>query len=872
MRQIPQSLRHSLGRPNRRSVATRGSQRRLLLETLENRLLLAGFNDPDYTAIQWGLNNIGQNGGTYDVDIDAPAAWTVTKGSMKTILAEVDDGVDYTHADVYLNIWLNQAEIAATLRSNLTDTDGDGIISFRDLNNPGNAGYVSDLNGTGYIDGGDLLQDSRWANGVDDEGNGKIDDLVGWDFLDNDNDPQPGASGGHGTGMTQWIGAIPNNGVGKVGVNWYISVMPVRIRPGNETAVDFSAQAAGLDYSVESGAPISAIWGGSYSYSQTMYDAINRARAAGHLMVAPIGNDATNTDVTPRYPASFDLDNIISVTSFNANDGMDAVWNWGRNTVDLAGPTAPGGGTSGGAAHVAGVAALLKTIHSDWNYQQLKDRILSTVEPSAALAGKTVTGGRLNAARSLATTSISISDPSVLEGASGTTQLVLNVTRFGDDTGEVVLGWSTLNGSAVAGSDYTAAGGQLTFSPGGANSQSITVSISGDNLSEWNERFYVSLTQLSGDALLADATGQVTILNDDTPPTKFYVVDDASANRTYEYRADGNFVENYALDGGNKAPRGAASTAAGDKVWVVDANKKVYVYDDSGKLLGSWSAGSLANNASIEGIATDGTDVWLVDARQDRVYQYEGAAVLLANPPGRTSVPAGFSFALRSMNTNPKDVVTDGTNLWVVDSGWANISMQVFKYAMDGSPVGSWTIDSANSKPTGLTIDPTGDSQSIWIVDSGTDMVYEYANARAKSSGSFNLASATFPLAAGNTNPQGIADPPPPGSSLVVAGRTAVPSASGMAPPLDSNRPNLVADFRRNDDRTSAPNQSDVHAPWLSRFTAASLGATQNLVTLTSESHQLPIPNAIDDTDHVFSLNDPFGTLDESLLSSVRHE
>lgn len=103
----------------------------------------------------------------------------------------------------------------------------------------------------------------------------------------------------------------------------------------------------------------------------------------------------------PRYPASFGQDNIISVTAFNASDGMDANWNWGLTSVDLAGPTAPGGGTSGGAAHVAGVAALLFTIHSDWTYQQLKSQILSTVEVTPALTGKTVTGGRLNAANAL---------------------------------------------------------------------------------------------------------------------------------------------------------------------------------------------------------------------------------------------------------------------------------------------------------------------------------------------------------------------------------------------------------------------------------------------------------------------------------------
>jgi len=136
--------------------------------------------------------------------------------------------------------------------------------------------------------------------------------------------------------------------------------------------------------------------------------------------------------------------------------------------------------------------------------------------------------------------------------------------------------------------------------------------------------------------------------------------------------------------------------------------------------LGSWSAGSLVDNASIEGIATNGTDVWLVDARQDRVYYYAGATSRLSESQNATG-----NFPLRPGNVNPKDIVTDGINLWVVDSGWGNISMQVFKYSTNGSWVGSWTIDSANSKPTGLTIDPSGASQSIWIVDSGKDRVYE---------------------------------------------------------------------------------------------------------------------------------------------------
>ena len=236
-----------------------------------------------------------------------------------------------------------------------------------------------------------------------------------------------------------------------------------------------------------------------------------------------------------------------------------------------------------------------------------------------------------------------------------------------------------------------------------------------------------------------------------TPATKFYVVDDASINRTFEYAADSSAVENYTLNSGNAAPRGAASTVAGDKVWVVDANKNVYVYNDSGVLLGSWTAGSLASKATVEGIATNGTDVWLVDAGQDRVYRYANAAGRLSGSQNAIS-----NFALNTGNLSPKDLVTDGTNIWVVNDSSTD---KVFKYTLTGSLVGSWTIDSVNKAPTGLTIDPSGASQSIWIVDNGTDRVYEYANGRSRNSGS-QAAAATFALTAGNTNPQGIADPP----------------------------------------------------------------------------------------------------------------
>lgn len=232
------------------------------------------------------------------------------------------------------------------------------------------------------------------------------------------------------------------------------------------------------------------------------------------------------------------------------------------------------------------------------------------------------------------------------------------------------------------------------------------------------------------------------------PPTRFYVVDDGAIDRTYEYGTAGNSVENYSLGSGNTAPRGAATTAAGDRVWVIDANKKVYVYDASGGLLGSWTAGGLN---TPEGIATNGTDVWVVDRGTDRVYRYANAASRLSG-----SVSATSSFALNSGNRDPKGIEVAGSSLWVVND--TSRTDKVFRYSLSGSLQGSWTIDPANKTPTGITLDPTNPSD-VWIVDAGTDRVYRYANAAFRNSGSQRAAD-SFALAAGNTNPQGIADPP----------------------------------------------------------------------------------------------------------------
>lgn len=341
----------------------------------------------------------------------------------------------------------------------------------------------------------------------------------------------------------------------------------------------------------------------------------------------------------------------------------------------------------------------------------------------------------------------------------------------------VVVNYSTSDGSASAG-DYFATSGTITFAPG-ETTHTVIVKTLDDILVEGSEAFNLNLSDASG-ATILDGSATGTIKDDDA--TKFYVVDDGSVNQTYEYADGSNSIESYTLNSGNTSPRGAASTALGDKVWSVDANRKVYVYNTSGGLLGSWTAGTLASNATVEGITTNGTDVWIVDARSDKVYKYTGAASRLSG-----SQNAASSFTLNISNRSPKDLVTDGTYLYVINDSSTD---KVFKYTLSGSLVGSWTMSGGGGSPTGITLDPSNVSH-LWVVDNATDRIYQYDAAVSRTSGS-QTPSTSFALAAGNTNPQGIADPPPASASLSDASVAATESegtdvfASWNGPPVTS--------------------------------------------------------------------------------------
>ncbi len=252
--------------------------------------------------------------------------------------------------------------------------------------------------------------------------------------------------------------------------------------------------------------------------------------------------------------------------------------------------------------------------------------------------------------------------------------------------------------------------------------------------------------------VVSNSVGSITsedaVLSVEPQAAKFFVVDQ-TADRTFRYQADGSYVASHALESTNTISRGIAADATASTFWTIDSNRRVYVYNASMQVVGSWTASGLS---SPTGISKTGSDIWIVDSGLRKVFVYGNAASTTTGTRTFTR-----SFSLNKSNTNPQDLVTDGSRVWVTQAGTTD---KVFVYqASNGSLLGSWSIDSANSSPYGITLDPTTTSGSLWIVDNVTDRVYEYTNARSRVSGS-QTAAKTFVLDAANSSPQGIADPP----------------------------------------------------------------------------------------------------------------
>jgi hypothetical protein len=312
-----------------------------------NYVLRTSTSDPQFGQL-WGLEKI-----------DAPEAWAVTTGSSAVVVGVIDSGVDFSHPDLAGTRWVNPAEECDACRS----------------------------------------------NGVDDDGNGYVDDWRGWDFANNDNDPSD--DNGHGTHVAGTIGAVGDNGVGITGVSQQVRLMGLKFigADGSGTAAD---AVSAILYAAANGADVTNNSYGGDGFSQAMHDAIQTADAQNSLFVAAAGNDFSDNDADRVYPAGYEVPNVVSVAASDAEDDLAWFSNYGRAAVDLVAPgmnvfsTSAGGGyrldsgTSMAAPHVAGAAALAKAAFPAASDVGLKALMLRSVDSMSWLQDVVRTGGRLN--------------------------------------------------------------------------------------------------------------------------------------------------------------------------------------------------------------------------------------------------------------------------------------------------------------------------------------------------------------------------------------------------------------------------------------------------------------------------------------------
>lgn len=321
------------------------------------RLATALPNDPQLHR-QWALNNLGSGSGVFDVDINAPEAWQITMGDANVVVAVIDSGVQVDHPDLVGRIYVN-------LRETL--------------------------------------------DGKDNDGNGLIDDVNGWNFFDADQGSSDvsDTKDSHGTHVAGIIAATANNGIGGSGVSPGVTILPVKIF--NEDGGFSSDFIRGMDYARKMGASIINASLGGTDRSTAEVAMIDLLQHHGILMVTSSGNSGENSDVVNSFPGAYPHANILNVGASNWFDEMEDYSTWGPTSVDVIAPgsgifstISPNGyevysGTSMATPVVAGVAALVKSVRTDWDAHMIKDAILSTVKPIDSASGKTVSGGRVDA-------------------------------------------------------------------------------------------------------------------------------------------------------------------------------------------------------------------------------------------------------------------------------------------------------------------------------------------------------------------------------------------------------------------------------------------------------------------------------------------
>jgi len=322
----------------------------------DQKIYIYGDVTDTFFDLQWGHHNDGSEYGYNDVDVDWKEQHDLDAEVGNIVVGVIDTGVDYTHQDLAANMWKNPGEIA--------------------------------------------------GNGIDDDGNGYVDDVYGYDFYAGDSNPMD--ENGHGTHVSGII-AADQNGIGVVGINPNgAKIMALRFL-GPDGSGYTSGAVLALEYAINNGASLTNnSWGGG-GYSQALYDMIAQAMAANQLFVAAAGNDGVNIDATPTYPASYNLDNILVVGSSDYYDDKSSFSNYGTATVDILAPGSNiascylddqyvyASGTSMATPYVTGVASLLLGKNSETPYEFIKETILANGDQTPAAISYTASGKRLNA-------------------------------------------------------------------------------------------------------------------------------------------------------------------------------------------------------------------------------------------------------------------------------------------------------------------------------------------------------------------------------------------------------------------------------------------------------------------------------------------
>lgn len=427
----------------------------------------------------------------------ADSLWAAGQvGSNNVVVGIIDTGIDLNHPDLAANIWTNPGETA-----------GDGI---------------------------------------DNDNNGYIDDIHGWDFANNDNSIFDGQSVGdgrddHGTHVAGTIGAVGGNGIGVAGVNWNVKMISAKFL---DPSGAISNAILAMDYFTalkKSGVNLVGTnnsWQGG-GFSQLMLEAIGRGADEELLFIVCAGNFSLNTDNTAFYPANYntldvtDYDAVVAVAAIDEFGGMAGFSNYGATNIELGAPgvdvrsTTPFNtyadfsGTSMASPHVAGGAALYYATHPTATAKDIRSVLLGSaiLTPTPSLTTRVNTNGRLNLTKLIPAPpptlpKISVGDATIVEGDSGFTYVTLPVTLDKALTTQARISFTTANGTAIAGSDYISTSGNVTI-PSGQLTGTIRIPVYGDTLIEPNETFVVNLSNPVGGIEIDDGIGQVTITNND---------------------------------------------------------------------------------------------------------------------------------------------------------------------------------------------------------------------------------------------------------------------------------------------------------------------------------------------------------------------